>query len=76
MLSAVEHAKANPEAAADAHIGLSQQHRAGIRTPPACDTVRRRQGVEDDGGPGGDAAHESKAGHQLRFLASISLASA
>src|SRR5260370_39673637 len=48
VLAAVEHAAADPEAAADAHIGLCQQHRAAVGTPPAGDALRRSERVEDD----------------------------
>ena len=48
----------------------------GIGSPPVGDTVRRRQRIEDDLGPGLDPAHQSEAGHRLPFLGSVSLRSA
>src|SRR6266446_4660532 len=69
MLAAVEHAEADPEAAADARIGLGQQHRAAVRTPPAGDALRRGERVEDDRWPRRDPAHEGEAGHRPLSLA-------
>src|SRR6516165_10205975 len=40
VLAAVEHAKADPVAATDAQIGLGQQYRAVVGTPPAGYTLR------------------------------------
>src|SRR6267154_1021005 len=76
MLGAIESAEANPEAPADAHIGLGQQHRAVVRAPPAGNALGRRERVEDDGWPRRDPAYEGEAGHRPLFLASASLRSA
>src|SRR5260221_3754023 len=76
VLAAVEHAEADPEAAADAQIGLGQQHRAAIGTPPAGNALRRGERVEDDRWPRRDPAHDGEAVHRPRFLASASLPSA
>src|SRR5882724_2288853 len=76
VLAAVEHAEADPEAPADAHVGLGQQHGAGVRAPPAGNAVGRRECVEDDGWPRRNPAHEGEAGHRPLFLASASLRSA
>src|SRR5258708_39035171 len=76
MLAAVERAEADPEAAADAGIGLGQQHRAAVGTPPAGDALGRGERVEDDRRPRGDPAHDGEAGHRPLFLASASLLSA
>src|SRR6266404_6848206 len=76
MLAAVEHAEPDPEAAADAHIGLGQQHLAAVGTPPAGDALRRGERVEDDRRPRRDPAHEGKAGHRPLSLAAASLPSA
>src|SRR5438270_137709 len=64
VLTAVEHAEAHAEAAADARVGLGEQHRAVIGPPPAGDTLRRGERVEDDRWPRLDPAHESEAGHR------------
>src|ERR1700726_3054377 len=61
MLAAVEHAEADPEAAADARIGLGQQHRAAVGTPPAGDALRPGERVENDRRPRRDPAHEGEA---------------
>jgi hypothetical protein len=76
VLAAIERAEADSEAPADAHVGLGQQHGAGIRAPPAGNAVRRRERVEDDGWPRRDPAHEGEAGHRPLFFASASLRSA
>src|SRR5271169_4507532 len=57
MLAAIEHAEADPEAAADAHIGLRQQHRAGVGSPPASDAFRRGERIEHDRRPCRDPAY-------------------
>src|SRR5258708_36321735 len=51
MLAAVEHAEADPEAAADPRLGLRHEHGAAVGAPPAGDAVRRGERVEDDRGP-------------------------
>src|SRR5260370_5889453 len=76
VLAAVERAEADPEAAADAYVGLGQQHGAGIRAPPAGDAVGCRERVEDDGWPRRRPAYQGEAGHRPLFLASASLRSA
>src|ERR1700732_5512254 len=43
MLAAVEHAEADPKAAADTRVGLGQQHRAVVWPPPASDALGRGQ---------------------------------
>src|SRR5260370_39697618 len=72
VLAAVERAEADPEAPADAHVGLGQQHGAGIRAPPAGDAVGGRERVEDDGSPRPGPAYAGEAGHRPRFPASAS----
>ena len=44
MLAAIEHAEADPVAAADTQVGLGQQDRAVVGPPPAGDALRRGQG--------------------------------
>ena len=76
VLAAVEHAKADPETAPDTQIGLGQQHRPVVGTPPAGDALRRGKRVKDDGRPHPDPAHEGEAIHRCFFCISISLLSA
>src|ERR1700683_815428 len=66
MLAAVEQTEADPEASADTRIGLGHQHGAGVRTPPARDTLRGGECIEDNRRPRSDPAHESEAGHRPR----------
>src|ERR1700693_5214124 len=48
MFGAVAHAEAHPESAVDAHIRLGKASRAGVRSPPLIDAIRRGQRLEDD----------------------------
>src|SRR6516162_5760488 len=76
MLAAVEHAEADPIAAADAQVGLGQQYRAVVGAPPASNALRSRKRVEDDRRPRLDAAHDGEAGHPPFSCISASLPSA
>src|SRR5262249_45690542 len=48
VLAAIELAEADPEAAANPHVGLGQQHRAGVGSPPMTYTFRRGESIEDN----------------------------
>src|SRR5579859_2655105 len=63
MLGAVEQAEAHTIAAALARIGLRDQHRPGIRTPPTRDAFRGRDRIEHGRRSRLDAAHQGKAAH-------------
>jgi hypothetical protein len=76
VLAAVEHAKANPKAAADTNIRFGQQDWASVRTPPAGDCLRFGECVKRDRWPRRDPAHQGEAGHALVWLAAACLASA
>src|SRR5205823_10297532 len=75
MLAAVQHAKADAKAAADARIGFRHEDRPIVRSPPAGDAIRRRKRIEDDRWSCLDPSDECETGHRF-FLSSSSLRSA
>src|ERR1700746_863485 len=63
LLAAVEHPETNPEATADASLGLGMQHRAGVRPPPVTDALGSGDRLEHDLRPCRDAPHQREARH-------------
>src|SRR5580698_2242162 len=63
MFAAVELAEAHPEKAANPQVGLGQENRTGVGTPPTAHSLRRGQRVKDNRRPRGDPANNGKAGH-------------
>src|SRR3954469_23027876 len=61
VLAAVKHPEPHPEATAHTDIGFGKEYRSVVGAPPAGDTVRHRQGIEDDRGASRNPTHQGQA---------------